>query len=201
MLDAKFQSITNWPRKPTTARKNAPYRAGYKATLDLLDKELRAVQAKDVVIEAFFKPSQIRNDGWPRSDARPTQPGVVLRFHSKDGPIVMPSDKFSHWEDNLRAIGLTLEALRAVERHGATYDGQQYTGWKQLSSSADEDPVKQAARLLLEKAKLSGPLRKEEFTTVWRQAAANTHPDRGGSAEAFNAVTSARNLIQERLGW
>ncbi len=36
------------------------------------------------------------------------------------------------WQHNVRAIALTLEALRAVDRYGATETGQQYAGFKAL---------------------------------------------------------------------
>lgn len=202
MLDAKFQPITSWPRRPTRPQKSATYRAKYKQTLDLLERELRAVGAKQITIEAFFTPPQIRNDGWPRADARPSQPGVVLHFQTRRGPMIFPSDKFNSWEDNLRAIGLTLEALRAVERHGATFDGQQYTGWAALPKSKGDDELRLAASVLLKAAEWAErTIKKESFDRIWKAAVMKAHPDQGGSNERFNEVIAARDLIREKMGW
>lgn len=96
-------------------RQNSRFKAGWQQTLDLLERELNHLRAKDITIEGFFALNDIRNDGWPKSSARPTQPGVILSFASKQGPIVMPCDNFKDWESNLRAIALTLEHLRSVE--------------------------------------------------------------------------------------
>jgi hypothetical protein len=40
--------------------------------------------AEDITIEAFFFPQDILNDGWPRSNARQTLPGVIIKFITDD---------------------------------------------------------------------------------------------------------------------
>src|SRR5579863_10251967 len=47
--------------------------------------------------------------------------GIILTFNSKHGPLSYPCDKYSNWQANLRAIALSLEALRAVDRYGVTH--------------------------------------------------------------------------------
>ena len=43
-----------------------------------------------------------------------------------------PCDKYSNWQANLRAIALSLEALRAEDRYGVTRRAEQYKGWAKL---------------------------------------------------------------------
>lgn len=43
-------------------------------------------------------------------------------------------DTFVHWQDNLRAIALGMEALRKVARYGIVKGNEQYSGWKQLTA-------------------------------------------------------------------
>jgi hypothetical protein len=94
LIDCRFKPIEKWPSKPTPEyrRSHSRFKAGWQATLDLLERELNHLKAKDISIEGFFFVDDIRNDGWPKSRARPTQPGVVLSFTTKQGRMVMPCD-------------------------------------------------------------------------------------------------------------
>lgn len=136
-VDVTFRPIEQWPAEPTKSwmRKRAPFRSKYSDTLDLLDRELHQISAKNIVLQVDLREDQIRVDGMPKSGARWGEPGVILAFDSKAGPLQFPCDTFNKWEDNLRAIALALEALRKVDRYGVTQTSQQYSGWRKL-----EDP-------------------------------------------------------------
>ncbi|HWQ32281.1 MAG TPA: molecular chaperone DnaJ [Blastocatellia bacterium] len=209
MLQAAFRPITRWPRKPTDSwrRQRSRFRAGYRDTLDLLERELNHLKAKDIIIELFLTSKEIRNDGWPRSDARPTQPGVVLRFRGKHGDVEMPCDTFTAWEDNLRAIGLSLRALRDVDRYGVTTGGEQYRGWTALPESTGGDPLLKAAGLIVANAgagfTTSGVLASSEtLDSAFRAAIRNVHPDNpNGNAEVAQQVIAARDRIKAAKGW
>ena len=84
-------------------------------------------------------------------------------------------------QDNVRAIALSLEALRAVDRYGVSKRGEQYAGWKQLTTG---DSMSQAeARDLL--ASYGGET----------EALKKTHPDTGGDVESFRKVQRAREVL------
>lgn len=209
MIDCRFKPIEKWPGKPTAswARKAGTFKAGWSSTLDLLARELNHLRAKDISLEAFFLPKDIRNDGWPKSSARPTQPGVVLSFSTKRGRIVMPCDRYTGWESNLRAIALTLEHLRAVERYGVTTDEQeQYTGWLKLPAASAVDEKTELAKVLIHHASVShapSQVVSEQrlFDSVWREAARRTHPDTGGDSTDFHRVMNARDRLKELNHW
>jgi len=112
MLNAIFRRLAEWPGKQTP--------------LDLLERELDHLGARDVVIQIAVDRRDIRNDGWPKASCRPAQPGVVLTFTRGGTPLQFACDTFTGWESKLRAIGLTLEALRAVDRYGRAQSGEQY---------------------------------------------------------------------------
>ena len=155
MIDCRFKPIEKWPSKPTPSwsRQRGQFKAGWQKTLDLLERELNRLSAKDITVEGFFRPADIRNDGWPKSSSRPTQPGVILSFSTKQGRMVMPCDRYDNWESNLRAIALTLEALRAVERYGAVSEQQeQYTGWLKLPAASATDEAAEYAKILIQHA-------------------------------------------------
>jgi hypothetical protein len=211
VIDCRFKPIEKWPSKPTPgyARQYSRFKAGWQATLDLLERELNHLGAKDINIEGFFAPSEIRNDGWPKSSARPSQPGVVLSFTTKQGRMVMPCDKYTDWEANLRAIALTLEHLRAVERYGATSEKQeQYTGWLRLPVAGASDEAAECAKILIHHACATyAPSvvlgSQSVFDSVWKEAVRRTHPDTNNGCDGgdFNKVIDARERIKTLKGW
>jgi hypothetical protein len=157
----------------------------YTKTLNLLERELDHLLAKDVIIQAYFQPDQIRNDGWPRSSARPWQPGVIVSFRVHKNFYSYPCDAFSGFEDNLRAIALTLEALRAINRYGVTQGHEQYEGFKQLNAPATLDPRAAAASFIAIHAGVGTEDVRKDLNGAFRLAAKKLHPDSGGSHDLF----------------
>jgi hypothetical protein len=210
MLDVRFVPLEAWPGIPTPAakRRNATFRASYNKTLHLLENELSKLRAKNIVIWAWFSFAQLRNDGWPFSNAQPSGVGVIVSFHTPQGDFSFPCDTFTAFDDNLRAIALALEALRAVDRYGVTKRNEQYAGWKQLPQPSDQPfrTKEEAASFLATQA---GYTDRAEFVahailteqaerqTVYRQAAARLHPDsNGGSHELFVRLQAAKKLLE-----
>lgn len=218
MIDARFVPIDKWPGKATAYydRKAAPFRAAYAATLDLLEKELNQLGAKDITIQAYFERRDIRNDGWPRSSARPSQPGVIVGFDirkSKWDPekrryvdelvrsMSFPCDRFKSWEDNLRAIALALEALRKVDRYGVTQSGEQYQGWAKLPPATDpSEMTREEAALFIAgyantpKDYILGDQAQLEY--AYRIAAKALHPDtQSGNHELFLRLQAAKAVL------
>jgi hypothetical protein len=208
MLNAQFRPLSQWPGKRTDAwkRKDATFRASYPRTLDLLEYELGKLGAQDVVIQVEdLTLADIRNDGWPRGGKtyNPDKPGVVLSFASKKGPLALPCDRYRDWQDNLRAIALSLEALRAVDRYGVTQSNEQYRGWTPLADpkSANGKMTRdEAARFLAALLNMSPEalLRdKNSVASAVRVARVNNHPDRGGSHETFVKIGQAEQALSQ----
>lgn len=205
MIDARFRPIETWPGTRTASyrRKRAQFRATYAQTLDLLEKELGYLRARDIVIQAGFGVDQIRNDGWPRSSARPkSDPGVIVSFRSPKGELSFPCDRYLDWEDNLRAIALSLEALRAVDRYGVTQQAEQYRGWQALPAPPPPSNTlsRDTAATVLANYSVFTPseilTQAEKREEAYRQAAKRTHPDAGGSHEAFVLVQQAKRALE-----
>jgi hypothetical protein len=145
----------------------------------LLARELRQLGAKNIVVQAAVTDADIRLDGKLRANAYPEHPGVILTFDSKFGPLSYPCDRFTTYQDNLRAIALALEALRKVDRYGVTKRGEQYTGWKAIPAKTGGDPGRGHEII-------------REYGSV-KAALLATHPDHGGDPDDFMAVQAARN--------
>jgi hypothetical protein len=207
VIDCRFKPIQKWPSKPTLIRQHR-FRAPWSKTLDLLEFELGKLRAQDITIEAFFQPGEIRNDGWPKSNARPSHPGVILRFKTRGKQAEFACDRFADWQQNLRAIALGLEKLRLVDDYGiVAEEGQQYTGWLKLPEASAIDEATECARRLVDLACVSHAAsellaKREVFEKVAAEALRRNHPDTsGGNVDGLQLALATRNRIRELKGW
>lgn len=205
---ATFRPIDKWPRlAETKGRRRSPFKVGYQDTLELLFFEIAKLGGSDVVVQIDVREHELRLDGWPKSDARPKSPRVIVSLKSKHGPLMYPCDQFLKWQDNLRAIALALEALRKVDRYGVTSHGEQYKGWQALPAPSDGGgftSIEKAANFIARHCDhlpldISG--RFDTFRDAYRIAALKLHPDRNnGDMAEFKKLQQARELINIGFG-
>lgn len=176
------------------ARPSTPFSAKYGETTELLQRELRAVNATSAFLQVEGPSTMVRNDGQLRADAKPTHPGVILTIETRKlGTLIYETDRFSGWGSqagwhaNLRAIALGMEALRKVDRYGIASQGQQYAGYRELGSGTPMPAAKmtldQAQRLLAEHG-------------GFRAAAKEHHPDAGGDPDLFRRIVEANDIVK-----
>lgn len=139
-LGLTLRPIDQWPGKLTYARATSPYSAKINDTLNVLQRELRELRAKNIVLEIAIREKDLRLDGLPRAGALASHPGIILSFESKHGPLRLPFDGFRNWEHNLRAIAMHLEHLRLAGLYGVGHDGEQYRGWAALPAPEKKSP-------------------------------------------------------------
>lgn len=191
-----------WPtgqRTPAEERRASPFKAPWSATLEMLERELWHLDATDpVVIEAGYKPHELRRDGAPRAGAKPSDPAVVLSFESRVGPLRYGCDTYRQHDANLRAIVLTLEYLRAVDRYGVTKRGEQYQGWAALPPSGEGEMSAVEAEAFV---RHWGAPAGVTFTTTdnlaasYRRAAKRLHPDHGGDPAQWRKLDRAAQVL------
>lgn len=203
MIDARFVYLER-PEKCGTHK--AGFTSKYSQTLELLESELRHLKAKEITIQAGYR--QVRNDGWPYSAAKPEHPAVALQFRTaQGGTLVFRAQRYTKFEDNLRAIAMTMGALRAVDRWGVV-EGQQYTGFRQLEAPAagtNEKMTPDAAAAWLaffstvSSAELLGS--REKLEQAYRETRLKLHPDRKetGSHDGFVKTQQAYELLKARV--
>lgn len=130
----------------------------------------------------------LRLDGLPRSGQRdPNDPGVAVywvdRYDSARPPRCMAIDRYDRIADNLAAVAATLDAMRAIERHGgAEILDRAFTGFVALPAPGGMD-----WRLVL------GEDNPEHMYRVLRS---RHHPDRNGDADKFREVQAAWDAYQ-----
>lgn len=211
-LGANFRPIDRWPGEETRSRQLSPFSASWPSTLELLHRELRELRAKNIICQIAITERDLRQDGYPRANARAAHPGVILAFDSKHGPLKYACDRFTDWQSNIRAIALGLEALRKVDRYGITKRGEQYTGWRALPASSAEPAMtlERAAEFMALHAIRVQPtadvsanrvLRsRPHFLLTYRLAAQRLHPDAGGSTEDFQRLQEAKRVLDTHHG-
>jgi hypothetical protein len=197
-LDLAVDPIGAWPGALTTERTRSNFSATWKATLDLLDRELFQLGGKNVRLQVAIPANQFRIDGRPRATARAEHPGVILTLDSKHGALSYPCDTFTSWQDNVRAIALALEALRKVDRYGVTKRGEQYRGFLALEGAtampAGFPTVQDALAFLAGIGGWDASFR-PELLLRWAKRA--THPDMGGDAADWDRVARAESKLRE----
>lgn len=124
--------------------------------------------------------------GTPRSGQRePTDPGVTVYWESNGKSQCMAIDLYDRVADNLAAIAASLEALRAIERHGgAQIMERAFLGFAQLPAST------KPWRVILQipdDAEVTEAYVTERFRTM----AAIAHPDKQTGAHLVMAELNA----------
>lgn len=184
------------PRTPAHLRERSIYKVTQdRAQRDLI-RELELMGAKDVVLSTNLR---LRNDGLPYANQkRPDDPGVAIYWTTASGTKVgFGCDRFTRIRCNMRALGLTVAALRAIDRAGCTdvLEGA-YRGWAQLPATTRAytrpwhvvlgfDPDATPQRLALR--------------ARYRDLARKRHPDHGGSNEQMSELTDAYDRAKKEL--
>ncbi|WP_431841428.1 hypothetical protein [Calidifontibacter indicus] len=194
----------------TRPRTRSSFTTTWSSTLDLLEREvcsLQRVSTADPVLLMDITEDDLRLDGQVRANARPATSAVALSFESIRGPLMFRCDRYDSkpygsrmelWQHNVRAIALTLEALRAVDRYGATSTGEQYAGWRQIEAKPDPIATPAYARfvlteLLTQHGHASAADRGDDVMV--RTARRYAHPDRGGSRTEWDRVEECARLL------
>lgn len=182
-----------WKRVPLHARKaHSPFSTTFdRARQDLLE-ELRKLGARNVVISSWLP---LRLDGQPRSDVarrRIEDPGVAVYFELRGRSMVMARDLYSNIHDNIRSIGLAIEHMRGLERHGgAAMMERAFEGFTALPSPKARDHW---AVLGIAPTKDYGAI-----LHAFRTMAKTVHSDCGGSDKAMHELIEARDAaVRER---
>lgn len=128
----------------------------------------------------------LRQDGLPYANTKePADPGVAVYFMWNGKQMTFACDRWDKVKDNVRAIGKTIEALRGIERWGAS--DMMERAFSAFEALPSPDPWWKTLGL-------AGPTRsKQEIGEAYRKASSAAHPDRpGGSHDRQAAVNAAR---------
>lgn len=177
-----FRPLPLWPHEVTRERRRSLFDTPFPQTLRLLEREVEWLGGRDILLGLGLTEADIRNDGRPRAAARAVHPGVEISFDTSEiGRQSYATDLYLEWQDNVRAVALSLEALRAVERWGVS-KGRQYAGFAMLTAGPGKE--ERGRQLVARFGSITAALRA-------------THPDTGGETadeSDFDAVMAIKRL-------
>jgi len=133
----------------------------------------------------------VSSQGLPLSrSSAPQDPGVAVYFKQGKNDRVIAVDIYTRVADNLAAIAATLEAMRAIERHGgAAILERAFTGFQALPAPDQAGGLRWQDVLELDPA-LTYTL--SDCEEQYRKLRSIYHPDRpGGNAQKFQQVQRA----------
>jgi hypothetical protein len=166
-----------WPEgQPRSKyRRSAPFKVEFVQARDEMMHSLELIGARTVIVSTNVP---IRPDGLPRGGIEPGDPGVAVYFDRRVEnvlvPFVIACDAFSKVRWNIRAVGGTVEALRAIQRYGATSMLEQaFRGFAALPEANKPKPWWE----VLGVSQTSGPV---AIRSAYLELVALHHPDRGG---------------------
>lgn len=130
----------------------------------------------------------LRSDGHLRADREPVDAAVAVYFQRNGKSMVFACDRYDYIRDNLHALALTIEALRGIERWGASEMMERaFSGFKQLN--AENEGMSWWGTLQVD-AHASAA----EIDAAYKKLAKFAHPDMpGGSEAAMGALNVARD--------
>lgn len=124
--------------------------------------------------------------------SKPADPGVAVWFVWDQLGLCIAVDRYQTVEANLQAIHHILEARRVELRHGTlALVRATFQGFKALPA-----PPEKSWRTVLG---VSATATRAEAETAYKRLRSESHPDKGGDADQFNAVTKAWEQAQGEL--
>jgi hypothetical protein len=176
-----------WPR--TKVRQQSRFDVSFDKARQQLQWEVERMAGRYPLLSTNLP---LRMDGHPYSErTQVDDPGVALYFERYGRQMVFACDRWTLIRDNVRAIHKTIEALRGIERWGAS-DMME----RALHAFIALPPPLQWWQILgLPRATTA-----EDVLAKHRDLAMRWHPDReGGSAVRMAEVNAARDAALKEL--
>jgi len=177
-----------WPRTPSHRRESdnrfgisggfteEGRRVGRRITVgrarDQLMDELHRLGATDIVVSTNVP---VKADGLLYADnKRLDDPGIAVYFTYKKKKFVMARDGFTSVAGNLRSLGLAIDGMRQLDRHGGRFMLEKaFEGFLALAPPNWKKPWCQVFSV---KPEWQG-----DITALYREKARERHPDAGGN--------------------
>ena len=213
-LNIKIKPISKWIGTETKSPARSQFRQTYSSTKKILEFELEKLGALEssLQIEMFIRAEDLRRDGELRANAKPDKPGVVLSFSKVKSrafdeqsktwknelqTLSYPCDSFDDWQDNLRAVALSLEALRKVARYGVFKYEDMVSRLALPSADGKISDIDSALHFIsIHSGRTIEQLRDKPFLKAgYLEAAMKLHPDKGGDVLLFQKLQEAKRIL------
>lgn len=163
----------------------------------LHELELLGVDQLSIVLSTNMP---LRADGLPmagRSELVP-DPGVAVYFKLDDRPLSFACDAYAYVRDNMRAIALTIEALRGLQRWGASdMMDRAFRGFLALPQTATR-PWREVLGFKSNEA-ITLAAAEKKFRDLSHKLHPDVNPDLKDADELFRQLTEARAIARKEL--
>lgn len=184
-----------WPagqgRTPAYARRPSKFMHGNSKGPDLIRRqmveEVRRLGGVDIIISTNIR---LRGDGQPYADEmrrKIEDSGVAVYFELKGRATCLACDRWATIPENMRALTLTIEALRGLERWGSSDMVEKaFTGFAALPA-----PAAASDRDWWDVLEVSIFADLNIIESKYRDLLRIHHPDMGGSADRASELNKA----------
>jgi hypothetical protein len=169
------------------ARTANPQRSRFNVTPDQARQELECeIERMGARYPLVSTNIPLRRDGKPYAGAKPdgNDAGVAVYFERNGKQMVFACDRWDRVQDNMRAIQKTIDAMRGIERWGAS------DMMERAFSAFQALPPPKSPWETLGVVPGAGM---DAVEAAYRAKAKQVHPDRGGSNAAMAELTAARD--------
>lgn len=193
-----------WVRTPSHRRKDSKYKFTFARARDEITRQLKLMGAREIVISTNIP---LRLDGLPLANrSEPDDPAVAVYWAERgEWDVRAQRNTYKHrviacdhWRrvyENMHAVNKSLDALRALQRAGATQVIEKaFTGFTALAASNPARGWREVFGL-----HPTRPVMRTEIDAMYRELAALRHPDRGGSHEQMTELNVAREQALREL--
>lgn len=187
---------TGWPRTKSPAKSR--FDVSFTEARDGLVAEVQRLGGRYIVISTDI---ETRQDGLPYANQRaPRDTGVAVYFERKGKQMVFACDRWNSVKDNMRAVAKTIEAIRGIERWGASEMLERaFSAFQALPAPGETRKQHWREVLGLTGQDITRNPR-ERVDAAYRALAKKAHPDAGGSPESFHALQHARDEALREIG-
>lgn len=169
-----------WPR--TKRRERARFAGTFARIRDELMSEIHRLGGRYPTLSTNVP---LRRDGLPYANQpEPSDPGVAVYFERRGRSMVFACDKWNRVQDNVRSIQKTIEAIRGIERWGAS------EMMERAFQAFEALPAPKSPWDVLGVPKGSS---REDIDRAYKAKAKTMHPDAGGSTAGMAELNHARN--------
>lgn len=155
---------------------------------DKLYDELKRLGASHVVVSTNHQPDRY---GIPTERSRVQDHGVAVYFQYEGRAMAMACDRFDGAAANMRSLGLAIEAMRQLERHGGGQMMERaFAGFAAL-------PAPSAARQWWDVLEVRRDSSLDAIRANYRRLTVDHHPDRGGEPGRMAEINAAWDQAQK----
>lgn len=191
-----------WDETPAAKRKDSGrFAVTFDKALTELRTDLGALSCQSVVLSSYLPLGRRGEVLGGTARTRMLEPGVAIYFFRGEREYVLARDAFDTPLGNLRSVGLALQGLRQVERHGGAHLAERaFGGFAALPPPpAPEKPWREVLHMNGVGAGLGHDMLLEMAESMFRTLIKRAHTDKGGTTEATQALTAAIESARKEL--